>query len=865
MGWIGRLRSHFREDQLHRDIADDIQAHLELRTRDNIAQGMPAEEARRAARVSFGNLTVHAEQAREAEIIHWLDTLWQNLRHAVRVLLKNPVSTAAAVISIAIGIGANTAVFSLMNAVMLKTLPVSDPQQIVGVNYVLDETAPPAAEDYSIQTYRAMRDAARPYIDLWASVGADPVLSFGDVTAKLRVEALTGNYYPALRAQPYLGRLINPADDNDAGPHRVAVLTYHAWRSQFRGDPTVVGKSILLNGTSFLVIGVEPSRFSDSPLSASIGAVVPYAAAALVSSRDSSLAFPAGRLRPGVSARQAEDALTAVYRTVAPNAKILLEPGMGTEPYLRDRYRKPLSVLMAAVSLVLLIACANVANLLLARGATRRRELAVRMAIGASRSRIVAQLLTESLLIAVCGAVLGIALAYLSDAALLSFVRSPASALPVDISPDWRVLGFTTAAAILSGLFFGLFPAFQAVRMDMNPSLRLDRVPVQPPTLRRILVVLQVALSLMLVAGAGLFGRSLLNLRTMDSGYDRKGVLLATVDASNSGCSEERLPIFFNQLLDRVRAIPGVAQAAFSSDSVLTGAAIEVPLAIDGRRCEASMTIASDGYTETMRIALLAGRTLSPSDMAAASAPVMVINQALARTCFGEQNPLGRRVRWGNSERQIVGVVRNGKYRELREEDRPMCYIPPMYQAASVGISGVDLHIRTTVDPQAVIAPLRRELRALSPLTIADNIRTLEEQSERSLATDRLLATLSEAFGAIALALAVVGIYGVLAFMVTRRTQEIGIRMALGARRGDVLMLVLRESLLLAAAGAAIGAFGAHLSRRLIQGLLYGVNASDERTTALAAAILLGTALLAALLPARRAARIDPMAALRQD
>jgi predicted permease len=277
------------------------------------------------------------------------------------------------------------------------------------------------------------------------------------------------------------------------------------------------------------------------------------------------------------------------------------------------------------------------------------------------------------------------------------------------------------------------------------------------------------------------------------------------------------------------------------------------------------MTIASDGYTETMRIALLAGRTLSPSDMAAASAPVMVINQALARTCFGEQNPLGRRVRWGNSERQIVGVVRNGKYRELREEDRPMCYIPPMYQAASVGISGVDLHIRTTVDPQAVIAPLRRELRALSPLTIADNIRTLEEQSERSLATDRLLATLSEAFGAIALALAVVGIYGVLAFMVTRRTQEIGIRMALGARRGDVLMLVLRESLLLAAAGAAIGAFGAHLSRRLIQGLLYGVNASDERTTALAAAILLGTALLAALLPARRAARIDPMAALRQD
>jgi predicted permease len=873
MRWL----NHFREDRSHRDVEEEIKSHLDLRARDYMAEGMPPEEALRAARLSFGNVTAHAERARDAETIRWLDTAWQNLRYAARVLRKNPASTATAVLSIAIGIGANTAIFSLVNAVMFRWLPVKDPQALVSVHdspFINQRHDTIYDAVLSYQEYREMRDGAQQYIELYAGMGAAPVMTVGDSVQSARVVGLTGNYYSILGAHPLLGRLISPDDDRESDVHLVAVLTYHTWKKQFGGDPTVVGRSILLNDLPFLVIGVEPSRFSDTTLSSSIDAIVPFMAVPRIQPKDSSLlAFPAGRLRPEVSIFQAQDALTSLYQRTKPDHLIRLQRNAPGVEYLRDRYQKPLLVLMAAVSLVLLIACTNVANLLLARGAARRREISVRLAIGAGRARIVSQLLTESLLIAFCGSLLGIGLAYFGDAALLAMLRGRTSALPLDILPDGRVLAFTAGVAVLTGLLFGLLPAFQAANTDVSPSLKEGFHPAgtrQRLFVRRALVVVQVALSLILLSGAGLFVRSLLNLRTMDAGYDRPGVLLATIDTHNTieGDSPARMSRFFEQLLARVRAIPGVESAGAASDAVLTGGGADFALEIDGKRCEGALTVASEDYIETMRMRLLAGRTFTARDTGPTSAPVVMINQAMARACLGSQNPVGRHVRQIDQKArlsEIIGVVSDAKYRELRESDRPLFYVPPMYAAGAFSFGALELHIRTSIDPQSVIASLRRELREMDSRIPLGDVRTLDEQSERSLLRDRLLATLSETFGLIALALAVVGIYGVLAFMVTRRAAEIGIRMALGARRSDVVWLVLKESLLLVLIGAALGAWGAHVSRTLFQSLLFGVSASDERVTLVAAAVLLITALLASFLPARRAARIDPMAALRQE
>jgi predicted permease len=531
----------------------------------------------------------------------------------------------------------------------------------------------------------------------------------------------------------------------------------------------------------------------------------------------------------------------------------------------RDRFRKPLYVCMAAVFVVLLIACANVANLFLARGAVRQREISVRLAIGAGRASIVWQLLTESLLIAMCGAVIGIVLAYGLDSALLTILRQGTASLALDIHPDAQVLTFTSVISLLTGLLFGVFPAFQSARADVNPSLNEEtRIAGgrRRGLVRRALVVAQVALSLVLLASAGLFARTLANLRTFDSGYDRGNLLLASFNVRRNGYSSDAMYRIQDEMLARVRALPGVKSAAAASTPVLSAGSYLFPLAIPGRAepCETAMTIASPAYFETMRMPLLAGRTFMAQDDQASAPKTMVINQETARSCFPNQNPLGRVVKNDRNDVEIIGVVGDAKYHDLRETARPMFYIP----TRSYIPGGLVLHVRTSIDPHALVAPIRHELREIdvgTPLTVT----TLEEQSEKSLVQDRLLTTVSETFGAVALALAAIGIYGVLAFMVARRTGEIGIRMTLGARRANVLWLVLKESIWLMLIGGALGAAGALAARRLIQGLLFGVGANDQWTLIIAAAVLSIATLLASAIPASRAARIAPMAALRHE
>jgi predicted permease len=866
--WIHRVTALLRPNRLHRDLDDELQFHLEARTRDNIARGMTAEEARLDAARRFGNPTATAERMRDIDVNRWLDATLRNLRYSARMMRRNPGFSAVVVASIALGIGANTAIFSLLNAVLLKTLPVKNPQELVTVqSKARDSNGEDRVAIISTLDYRNFQDHAGQYLEMFTTSATSAVMTMGDLVEQIGVAMVPGNYYSVLGVQPFLGRLIGPEDDSETDPHLVAVLSYDFWRSRFGGDRSVAGRQVVLNGISYAIVGVAPRGLLGTSLDMSPGLTVPVRTESYLQPGSTSFRSIQGRLRPDVSRQQAESVLTSLFQAANHRHDVIVLTDNSRGDYAeRDRFKTPLYVLMAAVMLVLLIACANVASLFLARGTARRREISIRLAIGAGRASIMSQLLTESLSIALCGGVVGIALAYVADAALLAIFSQRTHALPLDIRPDGRVLTFTTCVSLLTGLLVGLFPAFQAARTELNPSLKRETgiVGGRPRLVaRRALVVVQVALSLMLLSGAGLFARTLGNLRTFDAGYDRRGVLLATFEPGHA-YSRERMYQLRDDMLERVRAIPGVLSAGVASTPVLSPGAYLFPLIIEGRAqpCEASMTIASPGYLETMRMSLVAGRLFTARDNQVSAPTRVIINQEIARRCFGAESPIGRRVKAGHGkDSEIIGVVADAKYRDLRESALPMYYVPPR----SVHPFGLVLHVRAAIDPPSLTTPIRLELRAIDPGILLTGVRTLEEQSERGLLQDRLIATVSATFGFGGLALASVGVYGVLAFMVARRTNEIGIRMALGARRPDVLRLILGETMQLLLLGVVLGVAGAYAGRTLIQGLLFGVSASDQWSVLGAAGVLSGAALLASLIPAGRASRIDPMAALRHE
>jgi len=817
-------------------------------------------------------------------INRWLEAAWQNVRYAVRVLMRAPGFTAVAVLSIAIGIGANTAIFSLLNALLLKTLPVRHPEELVFVRYKYLEgrSAGSVYTGYAYPVYSDLRERSAASAELFAFGGAGVDLVWSGEVERIDGLLVSGNFLEVLGVQPVLGRTITPADDRVPGGHPVAMLSYSFWKNRFGGDAGAVGRQVVMNGLAYTVIGVLPNGFTGTTLNSHPDVFVPMMMQPQIQGQESALARRGwkwlsigGRLRAGVSRARAEAALTGAFAGIEKGSaaetrmrmSIVLEPAARGDYWQRDRFANALYVLMAAVGLVLLIACANVANLTMARAASWHREISVRLAIGAGRPRLIAQLLTESLAIAASGGVLGIVLAYAADSALLRIFGAGARALPLDVRPDVRVLAFTLAISVATGVLFGIFPAFSATRVDVNPALKEDAGGTgsrRRLLARRILVAAQVALSLVLLSGAGLFAKTLRNLRTMDIGYDRQGVLMADLDPRQAGYRGDGILQFYDELLGQVRQIPGVEAAGVASLSVLSGGMVTHNITAEGatQHPDALMTVVSAGYLEAMRMRLVAGRAFTARDNLPNAPKTIVINEALARACFGDANPVGRRLGiQGKADAEIIGVVRNAKYVDLRDGDRPACYIPPR----AYGAQAMGLYVRTAIEPAAVAAPIRRELHAINTHMPLARVRTLEEQSERSLVEDRLLATLSEAFGAIALALAVVGLYGVLSFMVARRTGEIGIRLALGAGRIDVMWLVLRESVAVVLAGIVVGAWGAGQSGKLVKGLLFGVKAWDVWTVAGAAVLLLVTALAATWVPARRAARIEPVTALRYE
>src|SRR6266540_3273341 len=810
-----------------------------------------------------------------------MQTLWQDLRYGARMMWKHPGFTAVAVLTLALGIGANTAIFSLIDAVLLKTLSVERPEQLYFISsggLRSDGNAPP------YPCYELFRDGNRSFIGLAAFSPINPKLKIDGQLEEVRGQRVSGNYFSLLGVPALLGRTLTPADDSvlgQGGPDGVvAVISYNYWTRRFGQSPEVIGKKAQLGDQPVTIVGVTPPGFYGLLPGAEMNISLPItvAGAVMIPQKTSTWFRAVGRLKPGVPVEQARaelDTILQAYQEELPLsaetrrdrfARIELPSASKGLDTLRRKFSRPLQALMAIVALVLLIACANVANLLLARAAARRKEFAVRLALGASRLRLLRQLLTESLLLVSLGGLLGLLVARWGSAFLVSFFAAGRGRIFVNLSLDYRVLLFTAGVALLTGLVFGMAPALQAARIDPNPGLKDSSGTSTRARSRfgKTLVVAQVALSLLLLVGAGLFVRTLHNLKQIDAGFQRDGVLTMSISPMETTYQGARLTNLWKDVLARVERLPGVRSASLSTLSPLDGGGRGVSVTVPGftlsteRDKEIGLNQVSPGYFQTFGIAVAHGRSFTDNDHE--SAPkVALLNETAARFYFGDRSPLGAQISFNDRPNvarvlyQVVGVVKDARYRNLREPqslDR---------------LGWLRLAVRAEGRPADLANAVSNELRAAGPDILPSDISTLSEQVDQSLLQERLVATLALFFGLLALSLACLGLYGVLSYDVARRTNEIGIRMALGANARWVVQLVLRETLGWVVLGVTLGLGAALATTRWVESLLFGLKPHDPLTIGLAALVLLAVAAVAGYLPARRAARIDPLVALRHE
>ena len=822
-----------------------------------------------------------------------IDALAKDVRFALRMLAKSPGFAAVAVLTLGLGIGANAAIFSVVNTFLLRPLPVRDPGRLVVLH-----TASASGTNgvVSYPDYRSYREQCGDVFD--GMLGHELIhvaLGHGDDNELIWGEIVTGDYFEVLGVEPSPGRGFRPEEDGAPGAHPVVVLGSGLWKRSFNADPRIVGSSVTINGHGFTVVGVAPEGFPGTTFGLQMDLWVPMAmfpvvmpdGRTLLESRGARWLNAVARLKHGVTIEAAGAAVSTVARRLEAaypqdNAGVTV----GLVPEREARFpveaRDPIALgaalALVVVGLVLLIACANVANLLLARSAARRREIGIRLALGAGRGRLVRQLLTESLLLSVLGGGAGLLLALWASDLLLAFKPPIPYTLAIDYAPDARVIVFTTVMALFTAAIFGLAPALHASRTDLLSVLKGDaRVGGAPggrrlrPALRSVLVVSQIALSLVVLSCAGLFLKSLRNAGTIDPGFETRRVLLGTFDVALLGYSEDRGRAFYRDLVERVTALPGVVSASLAENLPLDDNWNDVgpivaegqPYPADGRGIAAEFSVIAPGLARTLGVPLLRGRDFDEHDDADAPA-VALINEALAEHLWPGQDPIGRRLRIGLPDaplRQVVGVVGDIKYRTLGEGARPFVWRP----VAQTYRSQMSILVRTSAHPAGLIEPVRRAVRALDPALPVYGLKTMATHMGHALWWTRMGATLSATFGGLALLLAAVGLYGVVSYSVAQRTREIGIRMALGARRADVLRLVVGQGMLLVLAGTAAGLLAALAAGRVVSSLLYDVGAFEPLTLLSIAAILCGASLLATWLPARRAARVDPMVALRHE
>ena len=828
----------------------------------------------------------------------------QDVRYALRTFRNSPVFFTIAVASLALGIGANTAIFSFVDQLILRLLPVKDPQQLVllwgrGDHYGGNN----GPQRLSYPMYLEFRDKNQVFSGMFCRYDTSFNLSFDGHTERVAGEFVSGTYFPVLGVGAAIGRVFTPEDDVTKGGHPVAVISYRYWITRFAGDPAVVGRKLAVNGYPMTIIGVSQAGFDGTDPGSPPQVFVPVTmrvalnpqAEGLLESRRQRWVSAFGRLKPGMSIEQAQAGLQPLFHQMldwevqqkefsraAPIVKerflrmwLELVPASRGRSYLRDRFSNPLLVLTAIVALVLLIACANVANLLIARSAARQKEIALRLALGAGRWRIVSQLLVESMILALAGGAAGLALAVWVDRALIGFLPPQTAPASISTTPDWRILSFNLAVSVLTGLIFGLIPALKSTRPDLAPTLKDEVGSIAGGTsvgLRKALVAAQVTLSLLLLIVAGLFIRSLANLKDLDPGFETKNLLTFSVNPTMNGYKNERSLDFYRQLKEALDNMPGVESAALAVVPVLednewdNSITVESYQAKPGEWIDPHLNYISTEYFKTMRVPIVEGRDFRPSDGAGAP-KVAIVNERLARRYFAGGRALGRHIGMGGDpgvkpDIEIVGVVRDTKYENMRQE-MPMEFFIPYTQISFV--NGMAAYVRTTRDPEQVFAAIRGIVNRIDPNVPIYRMKTLQKQLEYSLATERLVASLSGAFGLLATLLAALGLYGVMAYAVARRTREIGVRMALGAGRGDVLWLVLREVLWLTGIGIAIGLPIAWGLAGLVKAQLYGITPTDPLSIVWATLGIAAAAAIAGYIPAARATRIDPMRALRWE
>jgi predicted permease len=811
------------------------------------------------------------------------DEMFQDLRFGVRMLFKNKAVTAVAVLSLSLGIGANTAIFSLVDRLLVRPLPVEEPERLVTFNKAN------LHDKFTYSDYADYRDQNEVFDGLVCYAETAMNLNERGQTERVHGLQVSGNYFSVLRVGLALGRGFLPEEERAPDTHPAVALSFGLWQRRFGADPAVVGRDITLNGQDYTVVGVAPAEFTGT-----IRGVAPdlYVPIKPLNSRNQYWLLLMGRLKPGVSREQAQASMNVLGPQIArlyprPDGSPRVEPpfllndGSQGHTYLLHKLSFPLKLLMGIVALVLLIACANVANLLLARARTRRKEIAIRMAIGAGRGRLVRQLLTESLLLAALGGGLGLWLAGPIGKILASFTppvgRGFSTPVSLEGGLDTRVLAFTFCLSLLAGIIFGLAPALGASRASLVVALKdgaEDGAGLRRFNPRKLLVVAQVALSFVVLIGAGLCVRSLQRLQSIDAGFDPARTLVMSLHPGLSGYDEARGQLFYQQLVERVTGLPGVESASLAqltplSDDLLTrSTVIEGYEPQPGEKMSFFYNVVGPRYFETLRTPLVSGRDFTPQDRAGAP-QVVIINETLQRRYFPNGDALGKRLIFGAyrgspiplQHLEIIGVVKDSKYSELTEQTRRMMFLP----LAQSYRPEMRLHVRTAQDPIAMVAAIRRETQKLDASLPVYNIKTLEEQKDGSLYTARLAATLMSVFGGLALLLASVGLYGVMAYVVGQRRREIGVRLALGAQRRDVFRLVIKEGMTLVAVGIALGLAGTIAGTRLLTTFLYEVQPTDAATFIGAALLLAAVALLANYLPARRAARTDPMQALRAE
>jgi predicted permease len=903
-------RNLFHKPRREQELTEEIDAYLELLIEQKIEQGLAPEEARRAALIELGGREQVKERVREVSAGHFLETLWRDLRYALRMLRHNPGFAAVAVLSLALGIGANTAIFSLMDAVLLRMLPVKNPEQLLFVERSGAPSSPKRGGNLSYASHaffeqlRAQREMLAGVCTFVGNLRINVVVD-GQAEAA-DAQRVSGGFFAVLGVKALLGRTIIEEDDQVPGGHPVIVISHHYWQRRFARDPAIVGKSITVNGHPFTIIGVTPPDFFGVTVGEAPDLWAPIMMDAQLRpgrSNDGNFNYPVGavlaRLKPGATEQQASAMLTRLFQQsllaasgshVSPERQqalrqqsITLTPASQGLSSLRAQFSEPLRILMAVVGLILLIACANVANLLLARATARRKEIAVRLALGASRLRLIRQLLTESMLLALVGGALGLLFAWWSSGLLLALVGSGRNPAFVKLALDMRVLGFTAAVSLLAGILFGLAPAWRATHVDLTPALKesaRSAVGGARLGLGKALVVAQVALSLLLLIGAGLFVRSLAKLKSLDAGIDQENVLLVSTDPRMIGYQGRQIADLYQGALERIKAIPGVRSASLSRNGLLSANASISSVVIQGRapRPEDNFLI-QDGkriginapfvcevgpeFFETVGMTMLRGRGFTAQD--SENAPkVAVINETFARYYFGDEDPLGRRlVRYGNSEIEIVGVVKDAKYESLREQTPRTFYVPYLQEVGSW--IDTTFQIRTSSEPTRIIAAVREALREIDANLSLFNIKTLAAQVDETLVQERLIGTVSGFFGLLSLLLTCIGLYGIMAYAVNQQTQELGIRMALGARRSTVLLMVLRQGMRLVLLGVGLGLAVSLASTRIIASQLFDVTPTDPVTFVGVALLLLIVSLLACFVPARRATRVEPLVALRYE